>query len=762
MAAADLNHCIALHQAGRLDDAIACYRRALPRDRGGVQVNRLLGIALAAAGDAASALPHLHTALVGAPRDPALLNDVGNVQRALGRQPEAVDSFRRAIQAGPAFAFAHFNLADALLEMGRHAEALEVFRTILLRRFDGMDADFHNNLGICLMALGRAEEALTAFHAALKADPAHAAAAAHAGAALQQVGRHRDSVEFLRGRAGRHGVTIQILTTLGQGLLNLNDNAPALEVFDEVLRREPELERGLTGQALALSSLGRDAAAIEAIDRAAALYPASRSVQLISGNIRLGAKDPEGAVAAFARAAALPAGRSPDAALPMLLFNRLRLCDWTDFATTRDAVLAGAAEGSLRLPPFEALCIADDPALHLRCAGLHARENQPTRRAALPAPPDGGRIRIGYVSGELREHAVGHLMARLLELHDRDAFEVHAISLGRLTGDSVEARLRAAVENFHDCSSMPDAAAIAHVRGLGLDIAVNLNGYTGNSRTALFSHGIAPVQAVFLGYPGTMGAPFMDYVIADAATVPEGADRFYAEKVVRLPGCFMPTDDQREVTIAGLTRTQFGLPEDGIVFCCFNNTHKILPEAFDGLMRILAATPGSVLWLREESAAATRNLKQAAADRAIDPARLIMAGRVDHADHLGRHALADLFLDTLPYNAHTTACDALGAGLPVLTRAGEAFAGRVAASLLRAVGLPELIADSAAAFEARAIALAADRPALTAIRARLDAALPSCTLFDTPRYTRNLEAAFRVMRDRHRAGAPPEAFAVPV
>lgn len=759
-AAVDLRHCMALHQAGQLDEAILCYRRALPQDSTGIQVNRLLGLALFAKGDAAEALKHLRVALGHAPREPALLNDVGNALRALGRRAEAEQAFRGAIAANPGFAFAQFNLADALLEAGRHAEALEVFRTILTRRFDGIDADFHNNLGTCLMALDRPQEALTAFSAALKTEPTHVAAAAHAGAALQRLGRNSESVAFLRDTTRRGGATMQVLTTLGQGLLNLTDYAPALEVFDEVLRHQPDLERGLTGRGLALGGLSRHEEAMATLDRAAALYPASRSVQLVSGNIRLAAKDAEGAIAAFARAAALPAGSSPDAALALLMFNRLRLCDWTDAAATRQAILAGFADGTQRLPPFEALCIADDPALHLRCANQYAREYQPLRRAVLPLGDPWRRIRIGYVSGELREHAVGHLMARLLELHDRTAFEVHAISLGRMTGDPVQARLRAAVDGFHDVSAMPDDAAVAHLRGLGLDVAINLNGYTGDSRTTLFAQGIAPVQALFLGYPGTMGAPFMDYILADAITVPPGAEGFYAEKVVRLPGCFMPTDNLREITIGGLTRAQFGLPEDGIVFCCFNNTHKILPEAFDGLMRVLAATPGSVLWLREENAAATRNLKAEAAARGIDPARLVMAGRVDHADHLGRHALADLFLDTLPYNAHTTACDALGAGLPVLTRIGEAFAGRVAASLLDAVGLPEMVADSQAAFEARAIALAADPAALGAIRAKLAAALDDQPLFDTPRYARAMERALRTMVDRHRAGEAPEALLV--
>jgi predicted O-linked N-acetylglucosamine transferase (SPINDLY family) len=761
VAAVDLRHCRALHEAGKLDEAIRCYRDALAQDRDDAQANRLLGLALFAKGEAADALAHLRVALRQAPKSPALLNDIGNALRALGRRDEAVEAFRQAVAADPGFAFAHFNLADALLEMGRHAAALEVFRTILTRRFPGMDADFHNNVGLCLMAVGRVEESLTAFGAALKADPTYVAAAAHAGAALQRLGRNRDSVALLRDTARRHGATPQVLTTLGQGLLNLTDHAPALEVFNEVLRHQPASERGLIGRGLALSGLQRHNDAIAALDQAAALHPTSRSVHLVAGNIRLAAKDAEGAITAFARAAALPAGSAPDAALALLLFNRMRLCDWTDFAATRAAVLAGEADGGLRLPPFEALCFADDPALHLRCASRFARENLPARRAAFPARAADGRIRIGYVSGELREHAVGHLMARLLELHDRSAFEVHAISLGRVTGDAVQARLRAAVDGFHDVSTLPDEAAIAVVRGLGLDIAIDLNGYTGDSRTMLFAQGIAPVQVGFLGYPGTLGAPFMDYILADAITIPPGAETHYAEKVVRLPSCFMPTDDLREITIAGLTRAQFGLPEHGVVFCCFNNTHKILPGTFDGMMRILAATPGSVLWLREENATATANLKAAAAARGVDPARLVMAGRVDHADHLGRHALADLFLDTLPYNAHTTACDALGAGLPVLTRIGEAFAGRVAASLLHAVGLPEMVADSQAAFEAKAIALAADPAALQALRDRLAAGLADGPLFDTPLQARHVEHALQAMHDRHKAGAAPEAFVVP-
>ncbi|BDG75140.1 tetratricopeptide repeat protein [Roseomonas fluvialis] len=757
----EFDTCIALHRAGRLDDAIRCYRRALPRDRSGVQVNRLLGLALFAKGDARDALKHLQAALLRAPGDAALLNDAGNALRALGRNAEAAQAFRRAVAADPRGGDALFNLADTLLTLDRPAEALDVYRAILDRRLPGIDADFHNNLGACLMALDQADQALVAFRQALALDAAHRGALVHVGAALQRLARHRESVDHLREAARRHGATLPLLVTLGQGLLDLRDLAPALEVFAEALRRQPDSQRAAIGQALALSGLGRHAEAIAAIDGAVALDPAHRPAQIVAGNIHLAAKDLPAAAAAYARAAALPPGRLPDAADALLLFTRMRICDWTGFEATRARLLAGVAAGTARLPPFEALAIVDDPGLHLRAAAHHARANLPARRDALPVRGTAGRIRIGYVSGELRMHAVGHLMARLLECHDRTAFEVHAISLGPLTGDAVQARIRAAVDGFHDCSALPDAALVDTARGLGLDIAIDLNGYSGDSRGAVLARGIAPVQVGFLGYPGTSGGGFLDYVVADATVIPPGAEADWSEQVVRLPGCVLPTDDGRRIATAGITRARFGLPEDGFVFCCFNNTHKILPAAFDAWMRILASVPGSVLWLRQENAPATRNLLAVAAARGIDPARLVMAQRVDDmAEHLGRHALADLFLDTLPYNAHTTAADALQAGLPVLTAAGRAFAGRVAASLLTTLGLPELITESPAAQEAEAIALARDPARLAALRARLAAALPGSAAFDTPRQARALEHAFRRMHAQALAGARPEAFAM--
>ena len=308
-----------------------------------------------------------------------------------------------------------------------------------------------------------------------------------------------------------------------------------------MLRRQPGHPRALVGRALALSGLKRHDEAVAEIDRAIQADPSQRPAHIVAGTIHLAAKDLPGAIAAYARAVALPAGRRPDAAEALLVFTRLRACDWTDFDATRARLLAGFEAGTARLPPFESLAIADDPGLHLRAAAHHARANLPTRRDALPARRDAARIRIGYVSGELRMHAVGHLMARLLECHDRDGFEVHAISLGRLTGDPVQARIRAAVDGFHDAVALTDDALLAMARGLQLDIAIDLNGHAGDSRAAVLARGIAPVQVGFLGYPGTSGGGFLDYVIADATVIPPGAEADWSERVVRLPQC-LPAD----------------------------------------------------------------------------------------------------------------------------------------------------------------------------------------------------------------------------
>ncbi len=371
------------------------------------------------------------------------------------------------------------------------------------------------------------------------------------------------------------------------------------------------------------------------------------------------------------------------------------------------------------------------------------------------------RIRIAYVSSDLSDHPVGRLLCSLIEHHDHARFEVIAVALGTDSQASVVgSRLRAAFDVYHEAARLDDASVAALLRQSAVDIAIDLNGYTSGGRPAIFAQRAAPVQVNYLGYAGTLGAPYIDYLIADEIVIPPGAEEWYAERVVRLPHCYLPSDGRRALADSP-TRPQAGLPQQGLVWCAFTNHYKINPPVFDVWMRLLAAVPGSVLWLRAGHPVGTQNLRQEASARGIEPDRLIFAPPLtDMAEHLARQRLADLYLDTLPYNAHSTTCDALWAGLPVLTCAGRSFASRVAASALTAVGLPELITSSLAEYEQRALELAREPGRLQALRAHLERQRSTSPLFDCAGYARHLECAYARMHQRRLRGEPPASFAV--
>lgn len=372
-------------------------------------------------------------------------------------------------------------------------------------------------------------------------------------------------------------------------------------------------------------------------------------------------------------------------------------------------------------------------------------------------------MRIAYLSADFHQHATAELIAGLIERHDRKKFEVMAISFSRDDGSAMRQRLMAAFDRFDDVRAMGDGDVARLLREREVDIAIDLKGHTEGARPAILAHRPCPVQVSYLGYPGTMSAPWLDYIIGDATVLPFAHQPFYSEKIVHLPHCYQVNDATRavaETAETAVTRVAAGLPESSFVFCCFNAAWKIAPSVFDVWMRLLVAVPGSVLWLLEDNASAPANLRAAALARGVDPARLVFAPATVPGRHLARHRLADLFLDTLPYNAHTTASDALWTGLPVLTCLGALFDGRVAASLLRAVGLPELIAQTMEEYEALALALARDPTRLESLRARLLANRLLYPLYDTERFRRALEAVYVRMTEIARGGGAPESFAV--
>jgi len=440
----------------------------------------------------------------------------------------------------------------------------------------------------------------------------------------------------------------------------------------------------------------------------------------------------------------------------------MQRCDWHAYEEDSTRVIADVRAGKPTIEPFMFLGISESAQDQLRCSQTWVRDQCAPSASRLWRGNRyrHDRIRLAYVSAHFHERPMGYLMARLFELHDRSRFETIAISSGPDDRSAMRARLKGAFERFIDVRQRSDREVVQQMRQLEIDIAVDRTSFTQGARPGIFAMRAAPIQVSYLAYPGTMGADFIDYVVADEVVIPPEHHAWYAEKVVYLPDSYFVNDSTRKIADRTPTRAELGLPERGFVFCCFNNNYKTTPQVFDVWMRLLREVEGSVLWLLEDNAAAESNLRREASARQVEPDRLIFAPRIAHGDHLARHRQANLFLDTLPCNAHTTATDALWAGLPVLTCIGTTFTGRVAASLLRAIGLPELITDSLDAYFALALQLAGDTERLDDIRRTLLNHRTTWPLFDTDRFRRHIEAAYQEMWERHQRGEAPTSFSV--
>jgi predicted O-linked N-acetylglucosamine transferase (SPINDLY family) len=437
-------------------------------------------------------------------------------------------------------------------------------------------------------------------------------------------------------------------------------------------------------------------------------------------------------------------------------------CDWAGLDAAYARLAAGIDAGKRISPPFVLTATPLPLQARRRCAEIYVGQKYPPVAVSpghWPKAPH-ERLRLGYFSADFRRHAVGYLTVGMFEAHDRSRFELIAFAFGPPAPGAMRARIAAAFDQFIEVEDRSDADVALLAREMEIDIAVDLMGFTTNSRTGIFARRAAPLQVSYLGYPGTMGADYIDYLIADTTVIPREDVRHYAEKIAYLPDTYWPFDSRLGVAERQFTRQEVGLPEQGFVFCCFNNNWKITPGVFDIWMRLLKRIEGSVLWLLEDNPAAGRNLGAEAGKRGIAAERLVFAPRMNLPEHLARHRLADLFLDTLPYNAHTTASDALWVGVPLLTRSGETFPGRVAASLLKAVGLPELITHTPEAYEALALEFATDAQKLGALRQRLAENRLTCPLFDTALFTRHIEAAFLAMWQRHASGLAADHIVV--
>lgn len=638
-----------------------------------------------------------------------------------GRLQDAVKENERALKLRPDIAGLHNNHGSFLFSMGRHKDAAASFEKAL--RLEPNDPQARNNLGGAFSKLGRLSDALASIEAAIALAPTYAKAYSDRAMVLTRLGRLDDAVKSADRALAFQPNLAEAHDHRGLALVQLGRLADSLNAFDAAIAAEPNFALAHSNRGATLELMKRDDEALESFRRARAL-----DSSLL-----------------FAAGAAL--------------HLRLKICDWDGVHEENTAILAQLDQGILASLPMWIAALPSSLAQHRRAAALYTTLTSPLRvPARTPAPPPAHKIRVGYFSADFGDHPVGHAVAGVFEHHDRSRFEVTALQIWPLKPDGTQTRLRAAVDRFVDVSGKDDAAIASMAREFNLDIAVDLTGYTSHARPGIFSYGAAPIQVTWLGYPGTLANDAVPYLIADAMTVPSAHHAHFAEKIVTLPHCLFPPDDSRAIAPPP-SRRDAGLPETGFVFCSFNSAYKILPHMFDIWMRLLAAAADSVLWLAVRNETAQRNLRAEAERRGIAPSRIVFAPYAASADHLGRHALADLFLDTAPFGAHSTAADALYAGLPVLTWLGDTFPGRVAGSLLTSLGMPELIAADEADYENKALEIARDPALAAALKKKLAAHLKSTPTFDTGHFTRELEAAYDLLAKR--AGKAPASFTVP-
>lgn len=623
----------------------------------------------------------------------------------------------------------------------------------------GCVAVIHRIRGNVLRDRKQYEEALASYDRALRLKPDFAAAHYDRGNALLSLQRPAEALASYDRALTFSPEYADALYNRGLALQSLQRHDEALVSYDRALALKPEDAEALNNRGNALLDLKRLDDALASYDRALSLKPDYVQAIYNRGFALHGLKRPEDAARSYARLLEL----APDYpfAKGHLLSTKMLCCDWEQVAQIAEAVENDIQAGKKAAEPFGYLGIGNSARSLGLCAGIYAR-NAPRPQTRLWAGERyrNNRIRIGYLSGEFRDQATSILIARLFELHDRNRFELFAFDNGWDDRSEIRVRINKAFDEIVDIARLRDFEAAAAIRHRQIDVLVDLNGYFGLARQGVLAHKPCPVQVSYLGFPGTIGADYLDYILADAQVIPPDHREFYAEKVVYLPDTYQVNDCKRDIEDRIPPRAEFGLPETGFVFCCFNNSFKITPDIFDVWMRLLNKVEGSVLWLLESNAAASHNLRREAGERGVAPERLIFAARIKLDRHLARHKLADLFMDTLPCNAHTTASDALWAGLPVLTCMGGTFAGRVAGSLLNAVGLPELITHSLDDYEALALKLAATPALLLDIRARLGRNRTTHPLFNTDRLRRHIESAYITMWERYQRGEPPESFAV--
>jgi len=674
------------------------------------------------------------------------LHVLGLIKASQAHYKEAADLLGRAARLNPNDASIQYNLAKALSDSGNDKDALTHHKKAVALAPNNPESWI--NFGKSASNLGRYEDALAYYSNALRLKDDYAEAALNIGATLKELKRYEEAIGFAEQALAINPNLVEAWVNKGVSLKELKRYEEAIAHYDKALSLKPDYAECLFNKGNALNELKRYEEAIAYYDKALSLKPDYAEGSLNKGNALNELKRYDEAIAHYDQSQSLNA--NIDWSLGDLLHTKMKICLWTGLTDSLKKISKKIVEKERAITPFSLLALTDDVSLHKKSSEIYAQNKHPSNSVlgAILNRPKNEKIRIGYFSPNFNNHAVAILTAELFELHNKDNFEIFAFSFGVDDKSSIRTRLSQAFNQFIDVSEMSDIQIASLARELHIDIAVDLCGYTADNRTGIFAYRAAPIQVSYIGYLGTMGVDYMDYLIADKTIIPSGSEQFYSEKIAYLPS-YQVNDRKRVVSEKVFARQELGLPEHGFVYCCFNNNYKIMPAVLDGWARILKAVDDSVLFLYADNEWAQSNLQKEIEARGIDGARLVFGKRIAMEDYLARYRACDLFLDTFPYNAGTTASDALWVGLPVLTLAGQSFASRVAASLLNAIELPELITYTQEEYESLAIDLAKNPQKLESIKQNLANNRSTTALFDTPLFTKHLEKAYQEMIARY-------------
>lgn len=667
-----------------------------------------------------------------APQAPAPSVIAGAVAAALsGPQDGADEGSTRAARAAPPASQSERVVIDRdlllqgiALQNARQFEQAQAVFELYLGQFPDDGVALYS-LAVVLMEREGAERALPILERGVQVASTFAPIWYAYGAVLQRLGRRDTALASYQRALEINPDYVEALINCGTLLRETQQHLQSLECFNRALKIKPDHENALSNCAVLLTEFKRPLEAVAMYERLLEINP---DFEYAKGSV---------------------------------CYERMHACDWTNFDADVAAILEGIGAGKRAAKSLGVMAISDSAAVHHQCAETFSVHRYPVIHAPLWTGERyrHDRIRIAYVSPDLREHPVGHLMAGIFERHDKKRFETIAISIGVNDNSRLRQRMLDTFDHFIDARMMESRRIAQIMRDMEVDIAIDLAGFTSDSRSEVFGMRPAPVQVNYLGYPGTLGTPYMDYIVADRHVIPPEHKQFYNEQVVYLPDAYLPAASGLKISEHTPTRAECGLPEEGVVFCSFNHDYKIAPHVFAVWMNLLRQVPGSVLWLMSRNPLSQVNLRREAAAGGVDPDRLVFAQRVPRVeDHLARYRQADLFLDTHPYNAHTTCADALMAGLPVVTCMGGAFPSRVAGSLLHAAGVPELVTSSLADYEALALSLARDPQRLARLKAQLIASQPTNALCDADGFCRNLEAIYVSMWRQSQLGGAEDAL----